>query len=430
MNGSTLGSASIAVLTSLILIFSANNHAVYGDLVVNSLNAVPGSDTFYETKSVVVGYKIVNSKPASAVAPDPQVDCNAADGTPAFVTISTPPEVSITLPHASPGPNTLGFLKCDGPKPVTFASNVPGDYVITVSVEDHGVGAYTTTKATFTLHVLDDTTPPAITPTITGTTGDNGWYTGDVKVEWNVMDPESNISSTNGCETTDVTSDTAGATITCEATSAGGTDSQSVVIKRDAESPTNIQVVGIEDSYYFGQPIPAFSCTATDATSGVASCQVSTETDNSVGTHTVIATATDNAGNSADSSATFVINPWTINGFLKPVKMDKLNTVEAGSTVPLKFKVYAGGTKLTDASIVDSIVMEQVNCADSSPVADSGQQTLDIFGKKGLKFDDDHFIYNWKVPKSAPAGTCYDITLSTDDGSSIKAHFKTSEHDD
>lgn len=425
MKGSVLGSASIAILTSF-LIFSANNHLVYGDLVTNSLNIKPGSDTFYETKSTVVGYKIVNSRPASGVAPDPQIDCNAADGTPAFVTINAPPEVTITLPHASPGPNTLGFLKCDGPKAVTFASNVPGDYLITVSVEDSGVGTYTTTKAAFTLHVLDDITPPEITPVITGETGNDGWYTGDVKVEWDVTDPESNISSTNGCETIDVTSDTAGDTITCEATSAGGTDSQSIVIKRDTESPTNIHVVGLGD-YYYGQPIPDFSCTASDATSGVASCEVATDADNSVGIHTVVATATDNAGNSADSSATYLVKSWTINGFLKPVKMDNLNVVEAGSSVPLKFKVFAGATKLTDVSIVDSIVMEQISCADSSP-AHSGQEALDIFGKKGIRFDDDHFIYNWKVPKTTSPGTCYDITLSTDDGSSITAHFKTSEH--
>jgi hypothetical protein len=96
--------------------------------------------------------------------------------------------------------------------------------------------------------------------------------------------------------------------------------------------------------------------------------------------------------------------------------------------VPLKFEVFAGATKLTDVSIVDSIVMEQVSCVDSSP-AGSGQQSLNIFGKKGIRFDDDQFIYKWKVPKTASPGTCYDITLNTDDGSSIVAHFKTSEHD-
>ena len=67
-----------------------------------------------------------------------------------------------------------------------------------------------------------DTTPPVITSAISGTLGLNDWYTSDVTVEWTVTDPDSAISSTSGCETSTVTSDTAGTTFTCEATSGGG----------------------------------------------------------------------------------------------------------------------------------------------------------------------------------------------------------------
>jgi len=41
---------------------------------------------------------------------------------------------------------------------------------------------------------LYHTTPPVITPTITGTLGDNGWYTNDVTISLSVTDPESAIS--------------------------------------------------------------------------------------------------------------------------------------------------------------------------------------------------------------------------------------------
>ena len=79
-----------------------------------------------------------------------------------------------------------------------------------------------------------DTTPPAITASVTGTLGANGWYTSNVGIAWTVTDAESRISKKTGCGTSSVTTDTAGATYTCTATSTGGTATQSVTVKRDA----------------------------------------------------------------------------------------------------------------------------------------------------------------------------------------------------
>ena len=83
-----------------------------------------------------------------------------------------------------------------------------------------------------------DSTPPIITPTVTGVLGNAGWYVSDVTVAWTVHDDDSTVSSTTGCEPTSITSDTTGLTVTCSATSAGGTSTQSVTIKRDAPVPT------------------------------------------------------------------------------------------------------------------------------------------------------------------------------------------------
>jgi hypothetical protein len=78
-----------------------------------------------------------------------------------------------------------------------------------------------------------DITPPVITPTVAGVVGNSDWYTSDVSVSWAVVDEESPISGTTGREAVAITTDTAGVTITCEATSDGGTASRSVSIKRD-----------------------------------------------------------------------------------------------------------------------------------------------------------------------------------------------------
>jgi hypothetical protein len=82
-----------------------------------------------------------------------------------------------------------------------------------------------------------DATPPVVTPTVSGTSGSNGWYVSDVTVSWAVSDAESTITSQTGCDTSTITTDTAGTVITCSATSAGGTTVQSVTVKRDTSPP-------------------------------------------------------------------------------------------------------------------------------------------------------------------------------------------------
>ncbi len=82
-----------------------------------------------------------------------------------------------------------------------------------------------------------DGTPPVIAaPSITGTLGSSGWYTSDVTVEWTATDAES-LVTLSGCSVS-VTSDTPGNTFTCTATSAGGSSTASITIKRDASAPT------------------------------------------------------------------------------------------------------------------------------------------------------------------------------------------------
>jgi hypothetical protein len=88
---------------------------------------------------------------------------------------------------------------------------------------------------TFTLFA--DPTPPVVVPHLTGALGDGGWYVGDVTVSWDVSDPQTAVSTTTGCDTVTVTDDTAGTTFTCVATSAGGTTTEQVTVKRDATAP-------------------------------------------------------------------------------------------------------------------------------------------------------------------------------------------------
>jgi predicted phage gp36 major capsid-like protein len=87
------------------------------------------------------------------------------------------------------------------------------------------------------------------------------------------------------------------------------------------------------------------TCSASDALSGVdGTCSVAGYS-NLVGTHTVTTTVTDQAGNTSTASSTYTVLAWTLGGFFQPVDMGGVvNTVKAGSTVPLKFTVLAGST--------------------------------------------------------------------------------------
>jgi hypothetical protein len=89
------------------------------------------------------------------------------------------------------------------------------------------------------------------------------------------MDDDSPVTSTSGCDTAVIGVDTPGTTYTCTATSEGGTSSLSATVKRDATAPTATITSPQFTLYDLGQVVqPAFTCS--DALSGVAACQGST----------------------------------------------------------------------------------------------------------------------------------------------------------
>jgi streptogramin lyase len=157
-----------------------------------------------------------------------------------------------------------------------------------------------------------DTTPPVITHTVTGTLGLNGWYTSNVTVTWSVTDPLAPIISQTGCGSTTISADTAGQTITCSAVGQGGTSTQSVTIKRDSTLPiVNITTPANGGSYVTGSTVnAAYGCA--DALSGVASC-VGTVANGApidttgTGTKSFTLTATDKAGNVAQSTVSYTV---------------------------------------------------------------------------------------------------------------------------
>jgi hypothetical protein len=101
-----------------------------------------------------------------------------------------------------------------------------------------------------------------------------------------------------------------------------------------------------------------------------------------------------------------------------------VNTIKGGSTVPLKFEVFAGDTELTSTSVVDTFRILEISCA-SLVWLGTDDVELTTTGGTVLRYDSSsgQFVQNWQTPKKA--GLCYVVTLTTDDASSISAFFKT-----
>jgi len=155
-----------------------------------------------------------------------------------------------------------------------------------------------------------DVTPPVIGAAVSGTLGDNSWYTSDVGITWSVTDAESDISATSGCDPVSITHDLHATTYTCAASSLGGSSSESVTVKRDATSPV-VTYGGNAGAYTVDQSV-SITCSASDATSGVASTTCAGVSGDAytfgLGTSTFSASATDNAGNPGSASASFSVS--------------------------------------------------------------------------------------------------------------------------
>lgn len=152
--------------------------------------------------------------------------------------------------------------------------------------------------------VPGDPTPPVVTPVIVGTLGANGWYTSNVTVNWSVTDPESVILSTTGCDATTLTTETVGKTLTCSATSDGGTTTVSKTFKLDKTPPAVRATPGrAADTNGWYNHALSVSFSATDGTSGVDSCVApKTYSGPDNGSASVSGSCVDKAGNTGAAS--------------------------------------------------------------------------------------------------------------------------------
>ena len=252
---------------------------------------------------------------------------------------------------------------------------------------------------------VSDATPPNIVANVTGTQG-LGWYRSNVQLTWSVNDAESAVSSSSGCGDSSVTSDTAGVTFTCTATSGGGSASKSVTIKRDATPPTLSfgALSPAPDANGWNGTAVSIPFTTQDALSGV--YQTSTGSplafnDDGTGLSQQV-TVTDVAGNVATftsplvnidrAAPTITLNvqgtagndgwyrsgvqiDWTVNSPLSPAQTDAgcTDTALTADTAEVTFTCTAtnsGGSATKSVTIKIDQTPPTLTFSDASPAPD------------------------------------------------------------
>lgn len=265
----------------------------------------------------------------------------------------------------------------------------------------------------------DGTAPDAPAVAVSPAPNAAGWNDSDVTVTF-AGAGDNGPSGLAGCsDTVLVATDTPGLTVdgTCTDVAGNTSDAVSATVKVDKTAPSAPTLSTLADgaAYDFGSVPAAPTCTATDALSGLDRCTVSGYS-SAVGTHTVTATAYDVAGNSSTSSLTYTVAPYRWGGFYSPVDMNGVvNTVKAGSTVPLKFELFTSATELTSTAVVTGFTSREVSCS-SYTTALSDPLEVTATGGTALRYDATagQFVQNWKTPTTA--SRCYAVSVTTEDG--------------
>jgi hypothetical protein len=278
-------------------------------------------------------------------------------------------------------------------------------------------------------------------PSVDCGSADTNWHAADVSIACTASDGLSGLADSNDASfnlTTNVAANTE--------TSTAETNSRNVLdnatnstpagpisdIMVDKKAPT-FGACSTPGPFTQGSGSQTVTITATDNGSGLddANSTLSRPVDTStIGSKTVTFTAQDNVENSRTTSCTYDVD-YNWNGFFSPIdNLDKdghyvLNSVKAGSSVPVKFSLKGNqglnifatatdGTKYPKSSVIACDPTAEVDAIESTVTA--GQSTLQYDASL------DQYTYVWKTEKTWTG--CRQLEVKLTDGTSHRASFK------
>lgn len=362
------------------------------------------------------GWNLYNQAPQFALNP-----LSVSDGTVGSVY----PTTSISMEVANAGsrypyvPRSPGYGVVAGSLPagltlsaageLSGTPTAPGTYNFTIQGEDLN-GFIAERNYSITIG-SNDPTAPVVVASVTGLAGNNGWYRGDVTVSWTVTDPESAITSQVGCDTVVINTETAGTDLTCEASSAGGTTSETVTIKLDKTAPTVVPMLSTTRPVL--NEVIALMAVTDDNLSGVVteSCDETPTNVVSLAQVRVFCTAEDEAGNSTRKPAAYRVI-YGFQGFTDTVlNPGWWNGAPTGQAITFKFRVVdANGAAVTGLNAA-TFNQFTVACPAPNKIAKVVPASTEPVGL--VHTGDGNYEFTWIGPASP---VCQRLELQLGDG--------------
>jgi hypothetical protein len=297
-----------------------------------------------------------------------------------------------------------------------------GTTTVTCSATDaHG----NTASGSFDVTVVDTTAPALHLPTdVTAeATGPSGAAVSFLATASDLVDGAVSVDCAPASGSTFPLGTT---TVSCSATDAhGNTASGSFDVTVVDTTPPTLHLADVStQATGNSQATVSYTATATDLVDGSVpvSCSPASGSSFPAGTTTVSCSATDAHNNTAHGTFNVTVYyGWT--GFFQPVdNLPTVNTVKAGSAIPVKFSL--SGNQGLNIFKSGSPASASYTCSGTAPT-DAIEQTLTA-GNSSLSYDatTDQYTYVWKTDKGW-AGSCRTLVVKLADNTTVKtANFQ------
>ena len=273
------------------------------------------------------------------------------------------------------------------------------------------------------LATVPDSTPPDVIGVPSRPPDSNGWYSADVAIDWQAIDPVPSSGAPSDPPDTLATIEGGGVVFqsqpSCDPRNNCATGSLALSIDKTLPS---VACQAPPPTFALGAADAIVSAAVADALSGPLAATVSAAADTgTVGPKSISLSGSDVAGHTRTVACAYGVT-YVFSGFQAPVDGDGvLNVVNAGRAIPLRWRLTsASGSPVTTLTAA-SVTVQGLDCAAAS-TTDLVEETT-AGGSALQNLGDGYYQLNWKTP-SAYANSCKNMRLDLGEGLVHAALFK------